>query len=123
MGFVCVMDRTVGRTTQRLLLRGDACVVSALVCRAAGTTHPNLTYPGAVARPYLSFGLEDVAAEHVALAVAGDVAEDLQVLGVVRHVEDPGDTAAGQHWLPSAAARCRRRTVFVVVFFFVIGYL
>ena len=98
-------------------LRGERTCVS----RRPGQR--TLTYPGAVARPYLSFGLEDVAAEHVALAVAGDVAEDLQVLGVVRHVEDPGDTAAGRHWLPSAAARGRRRTVFVVVFFFVIGYL
>ena len=39
---------------------------------------------------YLLLGLEDVASEDVALSVSGDVAENLQILGVVRHVEYPG---------------------------------
>lgn len=38
---------------------------------------------------YLFLGLEDVAAEDVALSVSGDVTENLQILGVVRHVEYP----------------------------------
>lgn len=38
---------------------------------------------------YLLLGLEDVAPEDVAGPVPGDVAEDLQVLRVVGHVEDP----------------------------------
>ena len=38
---------------------------------------------------YLFVGLEDVALEDVAGAVARDVAEDVEVLRVVRHVEDP----------------------------------
>lgn len=39
---------------------------------------------------YLLLGLEDVAPEAVAGAVSGDETEDLQVLGVMRHVEDSG---------------------------------
>lgn len=38
---------------------------------------------------YLFLGLEDVAAEDVALSVSGDVTENLQILGVMRHVEYP----------------------------------
>lgn len=38
---------------------------------------------------YLFLGLEDVAAEDVALSVSGDVTENLQILGVMRHVENP----------------------------------
>lgn len=39
---------------------------------------------------HLLLGLEDVAPEGVAGAVSGNVAENLQVLRVVRHVEYPG---------------------------------
>ena len=39
---------------------------------------------------YLLLGLEDVAPEAVIGAVSGDEAEDLQVLGIMRHVEDSG---------------------------------
>ena len=45
---------------------------------------------GAFSVAHLLLGLEHVAAENVALSVAGDVAEDLQVLGVVGHVEYSG---------------------------------
>lgn len=38
---------------------------------------------------YLFLGLEDVAAEDVALSVSSDVTENLQILGVMRHVEYP----------------------------------
>lgn len=38
---------------------------------------------------YLFLGLEDIAAEDVALSVSGDVTENLQILGVMRHVEYP----------------------------------
>lgn len=38
---------------------------------------------------YLLLGLEDVAAKHIALSVSGDVAENLQILGVMRHIEYP----------------------------------
>lgn len=38
---------------------------------------------------YLFLGLEDVTAEDVALSVSGDVTENLQILGVMRHVEYP----------------------------------
>ena len=44
---------------------------------------------GAAGLSYLLLGLEDVAAEDVALSISGDVAEDLQVLGVVGDVEYP----------------------------------
>lgn len=47
--------------------------------------------------PYLLLGLEDIAPEDVAGAVSSDVAEDLQVLGVVRHVEDPTGRAKDTH--------------------------
>jgi hypothetical protein len=39
---------------------------------------------------HLFLRLEDIAAEHVALSVPGDVAEDLQILRVVGHVEYSG---------------------------------
>lgn len=38
---------------------------------------------------HLLLGLEDVTAEDVILSISGDVAEDLQVLGVMRYIEDP----------------------------------
>lgn len=38
---------------------------------------------------HLLLGLEDVTAEHVTLSISGNVAEDLQILGVMRHIEDP----------------------------------
>lgn len=38
---------------------------------------------------YLLLGLEDVAAEDVTLSVSCDVAENLQILRVMRHVEYP----------------------------------
>lgn len=38
---------------------------------------------------YLLLGLEHITAEHIALSISGNVAEDLQILGVMRHVEDP----------------------------------
>lgn len=38
---------------------------------------------------YLFLGLEDVAAEDVALSISSDVTENLQILGVMRHVEYP----------------------------------
>lgn len=46
---------------------------------------------GAGTALYLLLGLEDVAPEDVAGSVPCYVAEDLQVLGVVRHVEDPAE--------------------------------
>lgn len=46
---------------------------------------------GGLSNSHLLPGLEDVAAEGITGAIPGDVAEDLQVLGVMRHVEDPGD--------------------------------
>ena len=39
---------------------------------------------------HLLLGLEHVATEDVALSVPGDVAEDLQILGVMGHVEYSG---------------------------------
>lgn len=39
--------------------------------------------------PYLLFGLEDVTSEGITGAVSRYVAENLQVLGVMRHVENP----------------------------------
>lgn len=38
---------------------------------------------------YLLLGLEHITAEHIALSISGNVAEDLQILRVMRHVEDP----------------------------------
>jgi len=38
---------------------------------------------------HLFVGFEDVAAEQVAARIPGDVAEYLQILTVVRHVENP----------------------------------
>lgn len=38
---------------------------------------------------YLFLGLEDIAAEDVALSVSSNVAENFQILGVMRHVEYP----------------------------------
>lgn len=38
---------------------------------------------------YLLLGFEDVAPEHVALSISGNITEDFQVLRVVRHIEDP----------------------------------
>lgn len=38
---------------------------------------------------HLFLGLEDVTTEDVALSVSGDVTENLQILGVMRHVEYP----------------------------------
>lgn len=40
---------------------------------------------------YLLLGLEDIAAEDVALSISGDVAENLQILRVMGHVEYPKD--------------------------------
>lgn len=40
-------------------------------------------------QPDLLFGFEDVAVEGIAGAVSGDIAEDLQVLRVMRYVENP----------------------------------
>lgn len=40
---------------------------------------------------YLLLGLEDIAAEDIALSISGDVAENLQILRVVGHVEYPKD--------------------------------
>ena len=42
---------------------------------------------------HLFVGFEDVAAEQVAARIAGDVAEDLQILTVVRNVKDPAKNA------------------------------
>lgn len=47
---------------------------------------------------YFSLWLEDVAAETVALSVSGDVAEDLQVLGVVWDVENPVWSKMSETW-------------------------
>lgn len=38
---------------------------------------------------HLLFGLEDIAAENVALSIPGDVTEDLQILGIMGNVENP----------------------------------
>lgn len=40
---------------------------------------------------YLLLGLEDIAAEDIALSISGDVAKNLQILRVMRHVEYPKD--------------------------------
>lgn len=75
--------------------------------------------------PHLLLGLEDIAPEDVAGPIASDVAEDLQVLRVVGHVEDPagragagkrarGGLAAGHtRWAPGTGpggAACREVT-------------
>ena len=41
--------------------------------------------------PYLFVRLEDIASERVVWHLTSDVAEDFHVLGVMRHVEDPGE--------------------------------
>lgn len=41
--------------------------------------------------PYLFVCLEDVASECVVWHFTSDVAEDLHVLRVMRHIEDPGE--------------------------------
>lgn len=38
---------------------------------------------------YLLLGLEDIAAENITLSISGYVAENLQILGVMRHIEYP----------------------------------
>lgn len=38
---------------------------------------------------YLPLGLEDVTTEYIALSISGNVTEDLQVLGVMRHIKYP----------------------------------
>lgn len=53
--------------------------------------HVHVGTEGELPYSHLLPGLEDVAAKGVTGAIPGDVAEDLQVLGVMRHVEDPGD--------------------------------
>lgn len=55
-------------------------------------------------RAHLFRRLEHVAAEQIARRVPGDVAEDLQVLRVVRHVEDPG----ANHKSREKFKRCHR---------------
>lgn len=45
--------------------------------------------PGLNCFSYLLLGLEDIAAEHVALSISGDIAENLQILRVMGHVEYP----------------------------------
>uniref|UniRef100_A0A1I8H6J4 FERM domain-containing protein n=1 Tax=Macrostomum lignano TaxID=282301 RepID=A0A1I8H6J4_9PLAT len=49
-------------------------------------------------RLHLLGGFEHVALERVPMAVSGDVAENLQVLRVVRHVEDPVDGVCMSSW-------------------------
>lgn len=58
---------------------------------------------------HLPLGFEDVAVEHAALPLSGDVAEDLQVLGVVRHVEDPGGGWKNKDGVGEAAATPPRK--------------
>ncbi len=41
---------------------------------------------------YLLLGLEHIAAEDITLSISRDVAENLQILGVMRHVEYPEKT-------------------------------
>lgn len=48
-------------------------------------------YKWSVAAAYLLGGLEDVTPEHVGSSVAGNVRKYLEILGVVRHVEDSVD--------------------------------
>ena len=45
--------------------------------------------------PHLSVCLEDVASEGVVRHLTSDVAEDLHVLRIVRHIEDPGGREGG----------------------------
>lgn len=48
---------------------------------------------------YFLLGLEDVAAEDITLSISGDIAENLQILGVMRHVEYPERSIKiGQKW-------------------------
>ncbi len=41
---------------------------------------------------YLLLGLEHIAAEDITLSISRDVAENLQILGVMRHIEYPEKT-------------------------------
>lgn len=46
---------------------------------------------------YLLLGFKDIASEDIAGTISSNIAEDFQVLGVMRDVEDPGERAREKH--------------------------
>ena len=46
---------------------------------------------------YLLLGFKDITSEDIAGTISSDIAEDFQVLGVMRDVEDPGERATERH--------------------------